>query len=122
MNPVDLETVVAIMRKNADTFTQANRTLFEGMQVYANRLSEITREYLEQAGQFANDYMATNPEEKVTKLLDLSKAQYERTITNVNELAKIAEKSQQDAMKLISRRISEGLDEYKDTVNKKTKK
>jgi len=116
---VDVDSVLATQQKNIQAVTAANQLAFEGMQAVFRRQSEILRQTVEQTTAMVSELMAAgSPEEKVAKQADLVKSAYEKALSNMRELAELVARSNTEAAEVISKRVSESLEELKSAVAK----
>ena len=116
---VDVDSVLATQQKNIQAVTAANQLAFEGMQAVFRRQSEILRQTVEQTTAMVSELMAAgSPEEKVAKQADLVKSAYEKALANMRELAELVARSNTEAAEVISKRVSESLEELKSAVAK----
>lgn len=119
---VDMDQLLAAQRKNIEALTAANQLAFEGMQAVLRRQTEILRQSMEQASSMVTELMAAGaPEEKVAKNAELAKVAFEKALANMRELAEMVAKSNAEAAEVISKRVSESLDELKAAVQKAKK-
>ena len=117
---VDMDAVLASQRKNIEALTQANQLAVEGMQAVARRQMEILRQTMEETAAMTQQMMqAGSPEAGVSKQADLVKATFEKVLTNMKEMSEMIAKSNYDAAEVLSKRISDGLDEIKAVAAKK---
>jgi phasin family protein len=116
---VDLDSIVASQRKNVEALTAANRVAFEGMQAFARRQTEMLQETMSETTK-AIDAIAKagSPPEAAAKQVELTKNAFEKSLSNMRELAEMVSKASQDAATTISGRVSESLDEIKDMALK----
>ena len=119
---VDMETVLATQRKNIEALTKANQLAIEGLQTVARRQAEILRAGFEEASSLARElFQNQSPEERVTKQTEAAKHALEKAFGNARELSEIVGKAQQEAFQVINKRMTEGLDEVRELVKKKSK-
>jgi phasin family protein len=119
---VDMDQLLVAQRKNIEALTAANQLAFEGMQAVLRRQTEILRQSMEQASSMVTELMATGaPEDKVAKNAELAKVAFEKALANMRELAEMVAKSNAEAAEVISKRVSESLDELKVAVQKAKK-
>ena len=111
---VDMDAVMNAQRKNIEAVTAANRLAVEGMQAVIQRQTEVLRTTTEELTKMMSDMMsAGTPEDRVSKQADLVKAAFEKTLSNMKEMAEMIAKSNTEAAEVISKRISENLEEIK---------
>jgi len=116
---MDVEAMMAAQRKNIEAITAANQLAMEGMQAVIRRQAEILRASMEEASGYVNQVIAAGtPEEKAAKQAELMKAAFEKALSNARELAELLAKSNSEAAEVISKRVSESLDELKTTLAK----
>ena len=115
---VDAKVFVEAQRKNIETLTAANRAAYEGAQAIAQRQAEILRETASEAVKATRELSAvTTPQDHFVKQTQLVKQGYEAAVANWRELAEMNAKSGATVAELISKRVSEGLDEVQKAVH-----
>ena len=120
---VDVDAILASQRKNIEAVTAANQLAIEGMQAVVRRQAEILRTTLEETGTILTEVLtAGTPEDKAAKQAELVKSAFEKALSNMKELAELVAKSNNEAANVISKRVSEGLDELKTALGKAAKK
>lgn len=120
MPGVDMEKVVSSQRRNLEALTAANQLAAQAFQAIGKRQAEILRQTMEQTSQAMREVMtAGSPEQKAARQTELAKEAFERAIANMRELAEMVTKAQGEANEVISKRVSETLDEVKDLLAKK---
>jgi phasin family protein len=108
----DAETVISSQRKNIEALTQANQLAVEGVQAVTRRQVEIAREAFEGASAAIRDLtQPTAPEERIAKNAELARQAFEKGIANARELAELVAKANSEAFDVISKRVSESLEE-----------
>ncbi len=116
---VDVDAIMASQRKNIEAVTAANQLAIEGMQAVVRRQAEILRQTMEEAGSMMTEMMtAGTPEDKVARQAELVKTAFEKALANMRELAEMVAKSNTEAANVISKRVSESLEELKSTMAK----
>ncbi len=119
---VDVDAILASQRKNIEAVTAANQLAIEGVQAVVRRQSEILRQTLEETGAIMTEALGGgSPEEKVAKQADLVKTAFEKALANMKELAELVAKSNTEAANVISKRVSESLEELKVVIAKNKK-
>ncbi|MFC5355113.1 phasin family protein [Azospirillum himalayense] len=117
---LDVESILASQRKNIEAVTAANQLAIEGLQAVLRRQAEIVRSSVEEAGSYVNQVAAAGtPEEKAAKQAELVKVAFEKALSNIKELAELVAKSNTEAADVLSKRVSESLDEVKAAIAKK---
>ncbi len=120
---VDVDAILASQRKNIEAVTAANQLAIEGMQAVVRRQAEILRTTLEETGTILTEVLGAGaPEDKAAKQAELVKSAFENALSNMKELAELVAKSNTEAANVISKRVSEGLEELKTALAKASKK
>lgn len=120
---VDIESIMASQRKNIEAVTAANQLALEGFQAVLRRQAEIVRTSLEETSGYVNDVLAAgSPEEKAAKQAELVKVAFEKALSNARELSELVAKSNTEAAEILSKRVSESLDEVKGLIAKSAAK
>ena len=116
----DVAQVLAAQRKNVEAFTTANQVVFEGVQAVARRQAEIVRRAMEDFSQVSKEFaQAGRPEDKLAKQAALTKEAFETAKANFRELADMLQKSGNEAIEVITNRISDNLEEVKTALKQK---
>lgn len=117
MPNVDSKALIETQRKNIEAMTQANRVAFEGIQAIAQRQGEIVRQAMQETADAMQQLnTAGTPEERVAKQADLAKHSFETALKNVKELTEMGAKSNNEAIELLNKRVSENFDEMRETL------
>ena len=109
----DLETVLAVQRRNIETFTAANRVALEGAQAVARRNLEIVQATMSEFGESMKAIASTDPQARAAAQAEMLKATYERAVSNLRELSDLIQRSNAEAVELLNHRFSEAMDEVK---------
>lgn len=116
---VDMQALAASQRKNLEALTAANQAALQGMQAVAKRQAEIFKQTMDQAGQAMRDMMGAGaPEDKAARQAEIAKAAFQTALGNMRELAEMVAKAQTDANEVITRRVTDSIDEFKDAVKR----
>jgi phasin family protein len=118
-NGFDVEAVLAGQRRNIEAFTAANQAALEGLQTLAKRQAEMVRQSVDEANKAVKEMLAAgSPEEKAARQTELTKAAFERAVSNTRELTQLVARSQSEAIDVLNKRVAEGLDEVKGLIAK----
>lgn len=116
----DVEAVIASQRKNVEALTAANRVAIEGTQAVLRRQAELVREAIEELSTASKEFVAAgSPEDKLVKQTELAKAAYETTLANVRELSGLVQKTGEEAVSVISKRVVDNFNEVKTALQPK---
>lgn len=119
----DFDAVFALQRKNVEAFTQANQLAFDGVKQVAQRQAEIARKAFEEFGKVTKELTtAGTPEDKFAKQADLAKTAFEEALVNLRELVDTLQKSQAEAVDVLSKRVVANIEDVKAAVAKVAKK
>jgi len=119
----DFETAFSSQRKNVEALTAANQLAFQGAQAVFRRQVELVREAFDKFGTVSKDFVAPgNPEEKLAKQAELGKAAFESALANAREIGELVQKTSEDAMQVISKRVAANFDEVKAALKTKAVK
>jgi phasin family protein len=104
-------------------FTAANQLAFDGIKAVAQRQAEIARKAFEEFGKVTKELTAAGtPEDKFAKQADLAKSAFEDALVNVRETFETLQRSQSEAVDVLSKRAVANFDELKNAVAKVAKK
>nr|CAE11935.1 unnamed protein product [Magnetospirillum gryphiswaldense] len=120
---VDVETLVGSQRKNIEALTQANKLAYDGLQAVLKRQVEILRQTMDEVAVVSKDIAEPgNPQDKAAKQAELAKEAFERSLSNMRELAEMIAKANNEAFELLNRRFTQNLDKMRDVFVKASKK
>jgi phasin family protein len=119
---VDVDTLVSSQRKNIEALTQANKLAYDGLQAVVKRQVEILRQTVDEVAQATKDIAEPgSPQDKVAKQTEIAKEAFERSLSNLRELAEMVAKANNEAFDLLNKRFTQNLDEIRDAVLKAKK-
>jgi phasin family protein len=119
----DLDALTTANRRNMEALSGANRTALEGAQTVAYRSSEIMQQALMEMSEAVKALASDDaPEEKAAKQVELLKATYQHAGANMKDLSALIQKANAEALGLLNKRFSEGMDEVKALIEKFGKK
>jgi phasin family protein len=118
---VDVETLVAMQRKNLEALTEVNQVAIEGVQAVIRHQMEMTRRTMEEFSQMFSSLFQPNGsmEERLAKQAEFSKAALESGISNARELGDLLAKANTETLNVLTRRISETLEELREMAKKR---
>jgi phasin family protein len=110
----DSSALMAAHRRNMEVLSNANRLALEGAQAVARRHMEIMQqtmtEFTEQARELTH---AESPQAKAARQAELVKKSYERAVANIKDLSDLIQRSNAEALAVLSDRFTEAMDEVK---------
>ncbi len=111
----DVDTMIASQRKNIEALTQANQLAVEGVQAVTRRQVEIARQAFDEASAAMREMVQPSaPEVRVAKNAEIAKQAFEKGVANALELTDLVTKAQSEAFAVITKRVTEGLDELRE--------
>lgn len=117
---IDLEAMAQCQRRNLEALTQANQVALEGTQTWVRRNLELARQSMEDLQAMLSEI--TKPdgsmEDRLARQAEFSKKTIEKGLENFRDLTELMTKANADAMNVIARRVSEGLEEVRDLAKK----
>ena len=116
----DVESLIALQRKNLEAVTQANQLAVEGVQAVARRQVEIARQTVDDASAAFRDIVQpAAPEERFAKNAELAKQAFEKTLANAKELAELVAKANAEAFNVLTKRVTESFDELREQAKQR---
>jgi phasin family protein len=116
----DVEAVMASQRKNLEALTQANQLAVEGVQAVARRQVELAKQAVEEASALLRDITQPGaPEERLAKNAELAKQAFEKGLATARELTELVSKANTEAFNVITKRVTESFDEFRDSAKNK---
>lgn len=120
---MDVDTLVTSQRKNIEALTQANKLAYDGLQAVVKRQVEILRQTVDEVAQATKDIAEPGTaQDKAAKQAELAKDAFERSLSNMRELAEMIAKANNEAFDLLNKRFTQNLDEMRDVFLKSAKK
>jgi phasin family protein len=117
---VDVNTLVTSQRKNIEALTEANRLAYDGLQAVVKRQVELLRQTMDEVAQATKDLTEPgSPQDKAARQAELAKEAFERTLSNMRELAEMIAKANSEAFDLLNRRFSQSMDELRDAFTRR---
>ena len=118
---IDVEGILAGQQKNIEALAAASRTAMDSLNAVGKRQSEILQETMSQTAHSLETLgKVGSPLDLTAKQAELAKEGFERALGNMRELAEMVTKAQHTTMDAISHRVSESLDELKQSASKTT--
>ena len=113
---LDLDAVAQSQRKNIEALTQANQLALEGTQAWMRRNLELARQGMEDLQAMMTELTKPNGsmEDRLARQADYSKKAIEKGLANFRDLADLVTKANTEAMNVLTRRVTESLEEVRD--------
>ncbi len=117
---IDLEAMAQAQRRNLEALTQANQLALESTQSWVKRNLELARQSMEDLQAMLSEM--TKPdgsmEDRLQRHAEFSRKAIEKGLENFRDLAELVTKANADAMNVIAKRVTEGLDEVRELAKK----
>jgi phasin family protein len=111
---VDIDSVMAVGRRNIEALSEANKLAAEGFQAVARRQAEIVREAVTDFQSTVKDLLANRSAEGLPqRQAELAKKSFEAAVANARELAEITSKANAEVFEVINKRFVESIEEIK---------
>ncbi|WP_454763063.1 phasin family protein [Cupriavidus campinensis] len=111
---VDMASVIEARRKDIDAITEANKIAYEGMQALVQKQTEILSKSMQEIQAAAQKMTAGgNPAEAMAKQGEFVQQGLQTAFNNMRELAEMAQKSQAEALAVITKRAEQNIEEAK---------
>jgi phasin family protein len=115
----DSSALLAAHRRNMEVLSNANRLALEGAQAVARRHMEIMQQTMTELSEHVRELSATeSPQAKAARQADLVKKSYERAVANIKDLSDLIQRSNSEALHVLSDRFREAMDEVKGLLEK----
>ncbi|MBB3897106.1 phasin family protein [Roseococcus suduntuyensis] len=117
---MDFQALAEAQRRNLEAMAAANRVAMEGAQAVARRNMELMQQTMAEMSEAMRGLTAMdgNPATKAAQQAELMKANYERAVASMKELADLIQKSNGEALEVLNRRFAEALEEMQSMVKK----
>jgi phasin family protein len=117
----DLQAMAQCQRRNIEAFTQANQMALEGTQEWMRRNLDLARETMEDMSAMLSELTkpTTSMEDRLARHAEYSKKAIEKGLANFRDLAELVTKANTNAFGVISKRVTEGLEEVRDLAQQK---
>jgi len=110
----DSGALLAAHRRNMEVLSNANRLALEGAQAVARRHMEIMQQTMTELSEHVKELAATEaPQAKAARQAELVKKSYERAVANIKDLSDLIQRSNSEALAVLSDRFKEAMDEIK---------
>ena len=115
----DSSALLAAHRRNMEVLANANRLALEGAQAVARRHMEIMQQTMTELSEHVRELATTeSPQAKAARQAALVKKSYEHAVANIRDLSDLIQKSNGEALHVLSERFKEAMDEIKGLVEK----
>lgn len=118
----DSSALLAAHRRNMEVLSNANRLALEGAQAVARRHMEIMQQTMGELSEHMRELTTQEtPQAKAARQAELVKKSYEHAVANIRELSDLIQRSNAEALSVLSDRFGEAMDEIKGLLEKTEK-
>jgi phasin family protein len=115
----DSSALLAAHRRNMEVLSNANRLALEGAQAVARRHMEIMQQTMTELSEHVRELSAAEtPQAKAARQAELVKKSYEHAVANIRDLSDLIQRSNSEALHVLSDRFREAMDEIKGLLDK----
>jgi len=114
---IDVSAVLEARRKDVEAIAQANTTVLAGVQLLAQKQSEILRSTLTELQSLA--IRAAQSGQSAAKAGEVVQLALHKAMVDMQELADTACKAQSDSMAVVTKRVAEHVEELKAALQPK---
>lgn len=114
---VDVQALLESRRKDVEALVAANQRAYQGFEALTRRQAEILAEAMQvwQAG--TREVLATTgAPEKANRSAGRAQQAFGEALASMRELAELAAKSHEDVVRILNKRVHEGLDELREQL------
>ncbi|MFN7038815.1 MAG: phasin family protein [Alphaproteobacteria bacterium] len=112
LHAMDMNNLVSIQNRNAETMTAANQMIAENMQAIMRRQAEMMQNNATNMFQLVKEVAtSTNPEANTNKNSNFAKNTFDNAVSNTKELMEMAMKSNMEMFNFITDKMSENMSE-----------
>ncbi len=120
---LDVDAIVASQRKNIEALTQANHRAYEGLQAVVKRQGEILHQTMDAVAHAARELAEPGPvHDKAAHQAELAKEALGRALGNARDLAEMIAKTNSEAFDLLGKRVTQNLEDLRESLRKIGKK
>ena len=120
MPEIDIEKNIEHNRRNLEAFERSAKAASAGASSVMARQREMLQETLRDVSDMAESYRkAGDPREMMTTQADFARKSFETAVRNTGEVADLVRKSSSEAIDILRQRIRDGMDEIRDSYEKR---
>ena len=121
--PFDMKAMLDSQMKNAQALSEAQQITLDNIQEMAQRQSQFLSQMTEENSKMAQQMMTEGtPEAKLAQNAEMMKALYEKSVSNLQNMSEMINKSNKQATGILNKRVSASMTEIKETLEKSQKK
>jgi phasin family protein len=117
----DLQAMAQYQRRNIEAFTQANQMALEGTQEWMRRNLDLARETMADVSAMLGELTkpTVSMEDRLAQHANYSKKAIEKGLANFRDLAELVTKANTEAFGVLTKRMTEGLEEVREIAQPK---
>ena len=117
MPGIDLQALAATQHKNLEALTQAGQLAVERAHTITQLQTAIVQQATEQVSAMWREwFQPAAPEDRIARSADLAKNAFDTGVANARELAELVARAGSDTLDVLSKRVTESLDEVRKLV------
>jgi len=116
---LDTPALIESQKKNVEALIAANQAAVTGTQELLRKQGEMLQQAMTDATEAATALAgSSSPQALAEKQTELVQAAFEKALANSTELSELVKNNQDEISNRVNQRVSEGLQEIKETINK----
>ena len=116
---VDTSALIESQKKNVDALIAANKAAIMGTQELLRQQGEMLQQAIKDATEAATALAgSSSPKALAEKQAELVQAAFEKALANSTKISELVKKNQDEISNVVNQRVSEGLQEVKEAINK----
>jgi len=118
---VDTHALLESRRKDVEALLAANERVFTGIETLSHKQADLLADIMKEWQASAKDAIAKgSSSEKINQAASHAQRAFTHALANMKEMADIAARSNKDVLDILNRRYREGLEEFRNTIHKRT--
>lgn len=121
-NQMDWQALFDMQRRNAHAWSQAGKVTMQNLQNITKKQQEMASQMVASNTSLAQKNMQNStPDERMNANMEIIKSWTEQTAQNMNEMSGLLKASNEEAGKILKKRMSESIEELGNSMTKKKK-
>ena len=121
-NQMDWQTLFDMQRRNAHAWSQAGKVTMQNIQNISKKQQQIASQMVASHTALTQKNLKNNtPDERMSENMEIIKNWTEQTAQNMHEISGILKASNEEAGKILKKRISESMEEIGTSMTQKKK-
>jgi phasin family protein len=116
----DVERIIDHHRRNLEAIEESSRKAGAGASAVMERQRELLTETLKEISEMAQDFrMPSGPRDIFERQMEFARRSFEMTVRNAGEMATLMARSGDEAVDVLRKRITEGMEEIREGFEKR---